>query len=179
MLSGPFVNQTLHLGPYNAGPLPSLPENWGDDTGPRCLVRDLNNWGITTFNSQSKIDASLAWPDIGNMTESMEARVGADLGVHAGGHFSLGPDMLDFFSSPLDPAFFLHHGMIDRVWETWQGADPEIRRYQYNGTSTIFNGPETPEVNNDTLLSFGILGETIAVMETVHTIGGRYCYRYE
>lgn len=99
---------------------------------------------------------------------------GGILGIHGGGHYSLGTDMLDFWSSPFDPAFFMHHGMIDRVWETWQSADPGIRRYQYNGTSTVLNAPDAPEVNNNNILSFGI----ITVKETVNTIGKRYCHRF-
>jgi tyrosinase len=36
--------------------------------------------------------------------------------MHAAGHFSIGGDGGDVFSSPNDPAFFLHHAMVDRVW---------------------------------------------------------------
>jgi tyrosinase len=39
------------------------------------------------------------------------------MGVHTGGHYTIGGDAgSDFYNSPADPAFFPHHGMIDRVW---------------------------------------------------------------
>ena len=39
-----------------------------------------------------------------------------DYGTHAGGHYPIGSQMADFFASPADPVFWLHHGIIDRVW---------------------------------------------------------------
>jgi hypothetical protein len=81
-----------------------------------------------------------------------------NLGVHGGGHFSIGLGLQDFFASPADPTFFLHHGMIDRVWTIWQAADPHVRQFQLSGTSTIFNGNNTPQVTLDTMQDWGVLG---------------------
>lgn len=171
---------SLNMGPFDQNDIyTGLPSNWSDYTGPQCLIRDLNNPVITTYNNQSMIELVLAQNNIGDMSIFMNSRGGTELGPHWGGHLSLGPTLLDFFGSPMDPAFFLHHGMVDRVWTMWQAADPEARRYQYNGTSTIFNAPDTPEVNNDTTLFYGFLGDTITVKETVDPMSGRYCYRYE
>lgn len=33
----------------------------------------------------------------------------------------------DFYASPGDPLFYLHHAMLDRVWWIWQMQDPENR----------------------------------------------------
>jgi tyrosinase len=35
-------------------------------------------------------------------------------------HYFLAGDMLERFSSSNDPLFFMHHGMIDLVWEMWR-----------------------------------------------------------
>lgn len=182
VLSGPFVNQTLSMGPYDRNLIfTGLPSNWADDTGPQCLIRDLNDDTITLYNNQSQIDSVLAQDNIGDLETHLDRLPGggANLGPHVGGHVSLGSVMFDQFASPYDPAFMLHHGMVDRVWAMWQAADPDARRYQYNGTSTIFNAPDTPEVYNETSLFFGLLGDTITVKETTNPMGGRYCYRYE
>jgi hypothetical protein len=42
-------------------------------------------------------------------------------GVHSAAHFTIGSDPGgDFYTSPGDPAFWLLHGQIDRVWTIWQ-----------------------------------------------------------
>lgn len=74
---------------------------------------------------------------------------------------------------------------MDRQWAAWQAAgdsNPLIgnRRNLYNGTSTT-NSPVgvTPEVNKDTVITFGPLGESITLGEARDPMAGRYCYRYE
>lgn len=54
---------------------------------------------------------------------------------------------------------------MDNVWARWQGADPGGggRRYVYDGTSTIFDGDETPEVGNGTVLWYASLGPAVTV----------------
>jgi hypothetical protein len=37
------------------------------------------------------------------------------LSPHSAGHWSVGLSMLDQFGSPSDPAFYLHHSMIDNM----------------------------------------------------------------
>lgn len=105
---------------------------------------------------------------------------GADinLGVHGGGHFSIGLGLQDFFASPADQAFFLHHGMIDRVWTTWQAANPRARTYQLSGTSTIFNANSTPEVTLRTVQDWGVLaGERLTGSLLKVGVNG-FCYEY-
>lgn len=180
VVSGPFVNMSLNMGPYDQNFISTgLPSNWSDYTGPQCLIRDLNNYVISNYNNQSTVELVLAQDEIGALSDYMSNRGGTLIGPHWGGHLALGSSMLDFFGSPFDPAFMLHHGMVDRVWSMWQEAEPEARRYQYNGTSTIGNAPDTPEVYNETTLFYGVLGSTITVKETVNPLAGRYCYRYE
>jgi tyrosinase len=55
--------------------------------------------------------------------------VGNEAGLHGGGYFAIGGVAFDFFASPQDPAFYLHHAMLDHVWAIWQAADPQTRRY--------------------------------------------------
>lgn len=60
-------------------------------------------------------------------------------GMHSGGHVQLGGDEIDVFVSPSDPAFWLHHGMVDRVWAIWQHLGPG-RTEEVWGTGTTYNG---------------------------------------
>lgn len=134
----------------------SLPSN-RTEYNPHCLSRDLNNYIAARYGDQTAIDIQMGTTTI---TEFQNIMSGADinLGVHGGGHFSIGSTLLDFFASPADPAFFLHHSMVDRFWTMWQAADPGARRYALSGTSTILNGNETGQVTADTRQAWGILG---------------------
>lgn len=179
VMSGPFVNMTVTMGPFKfSDQITGLPSNW-TAYNPRCLQRDLNNFGYR-FMNQTVIDLSLEQPEIGALTEFVNSGVGGkQMGPHGGGHFAVGPLMFDTFASPFDPAFFVHHAMLDKLWHDWQEIDFAERQFQYNGTSTIFNGDSTPPVTNETEIFFPSIGSTIQVKDVVNTQNGMYCYRYE
>lgn len=180
--TGPFANRTVSFQPiafsyvFTGGP----PANW-TSPAPHCLTRDLNDWGITTFNNASDVTYLLGQTTVGDVNSVING-YGASPGLHGGGHYAMGGTGYDFFGSPQEPAFYLHHAMVDYVWTVWQGeADPlggARRRYVYNGTSTIFNGEATPEVGNGTVLLYPSLGEAITVEEVQDPMGGPYCYVY-
>ncbi|KAJ0116762.1 hypothetical protein J7T55_009913 [Diaporthe amygdali] len=179
MKSGPFVNMTVTMGPFAFSDLTTgLPSNWSD-YNPRCLPRDLND-GAYQFNNQTMIELALEQPEIGALTDFVNSGVaGEGLGLHSGGHFAIGPVMFDTFASPFDPAFFVHHAMLDKLWLDWQEIDFAERQFQYNGTSTVFNGNSTPPVTNETDIYFPSIGTTVKVMDVVDVKSGFYCYRYE
>ncbi|KAF1972343.1 hypothetical protein BU23DRAFT_555141 [Bimuria novae-zelandiae CBS 107.79] len=53
--------------------------------------------------------------------ESFQDRMQNSTGVHSAGHFTISGDSgSDFYTSTGDPAFWLHHSMIDRVRYIWQ-----------------------------------------------------------
>ncbi|KAL2284245.1 hypothetical protein FJTKL_08974 [Diaporthe vaccinii] len=175
--SGPFVNQTINLGPFAFDLVFSgLPSNW-TAYNPHCLGRDLNNYIATRYGNQTAIEIQMATATIAEFQDTMS---GADinLGVHGGGHFSTGLAMLDFFASPADPAFFLHHSMVDRLWTLWQAEAPETRQYALSGTSTIFNGNETGEVTLETTQDWGVLGREKRTGELMQVGAVGLCYEY-
>lgn len=172
---------TLNLGPFDFNLVFSgLPSNW-TVYNPHCLERDLNNYIASLYGNQTAVDILMAQPSITEFQGTMSklTSTAADIGVHPGGHFSIGLSLIDFFASPLDPAFFLHHGMIDRVWTLWQAADPEARTYALNGTTVIFDPPDAEEVTLDTVQNWGYLGEPKATRELLDVAFNDYCYTYE
>ncbi|KAL1860703.1 hypothetical protein Daus18300_009046 [Diaporthe australafricana] len=179
VMNGPFVNMTVTMGPFKfSDQITGLPSNWSD-YNPRCLQRDLNDIGYQ-FTNQTVIDLALAQPEIGALTEFVNSGVrGEQMGPHGGGHFAVGPLLFDTFASPFDPAFFVHHAMMDKLWLDWQKIDFAEREFQYNGTSTVFNGNSTPPVTNDTDMFFNSIGASIKVKDVVDVQSGPYCYRYE
>lgn len=43
-----------------------------------------------------------------------------EIGPHGGMHYAISGDPgADLFTSPGDPAFWVHHGMMDRMWTFW------------------------------------------------------------
>ena len=132
LMTGPFKDHIVNLGPVAYAP-------YGPDGGlgynPRCLARDLS----LVFSNQTKpseVVKVISGPqDLGSFDNLFESLAG----VHAGGHFTMGGPGIDAFASPGDPAFYLHHAQVDRVWALWQGLKPEERLYQVFGTETAFN----------------------------------------
>ncbi|KAK3169088.1 hypothetical protein OEA41_005536 [Lepraria neglecta] len=131
--SGPFKNYTVNLGPVAFAPIDG--DN-GLDYNPRCLSRDISLvWSNKTKPTDvTSLISSCA--DLGCFDTVLEAIDG----VHAGGHFTIGGVDIDAYASAGDPAFYLHHTQVDRVWTIWQNLNSRNRTRQVYGTSTAFNG---------------------------------------
>jgi tyrosinase len=135
------------------------------------------------FSNAAAISHLLESPDIITFQErmdiSMDPAVWArQFGPHTAGHRAMTGTMEDFFSSPQDPAFMLHHGMVDRMWTIWQAQDEKNHRWAINGTMTLYNSPLTPELTLETEFSFGVLGRSKKMRELMNPEQGDYCYEY-
>lgn len=180
--SGPFSNYTVNLGPL------ALP--YGDNVNssfeynPRCLERDLNPFFSSRFNSWQNLTTlmleNIYIEDFQNIMQGYGSVNNSNpFGVHGGGHWLTGDTMSDFFSSPADPIFFLHHGMIDRTWTIWQALDFERRQNVISGTRTIGNSPPSAEMTLNDTLPFGFVAPDPTFGDIMDTFGGPYCYRYD
>ncbi|RAK81388.1 tyrosinase family protein [Aspergillus fijiensis CBS 313.89] len=178
--SGPFANWTLHLGPFSRdfvksyGSLP--PDPWRYN--PRCLNRNFRPESLQILNTQQRVDMLLGAPDMDAFMAVMDPSNATLIGSHGGGHTTVGGAMLDVFASPHDPAFFLHHGMVDRMWALWQERDFAARWDALNGTAVIYNPPDAPLVTLDTVMDFGVLDRQRRIGEVVDSRSGKYCYAY-
>ncbi|KAG5657919.1 hypothetical protein KAF25_007952 [Fusarium avenaceum] len=183
---GPFTgNASLNIGPSE-----SYAKN------PRCLTRAI---------TEDVFDGSSKWEDIYPPTMSRKNHVqlqafidGLDfipdedklsMGVsnpHSMGHSGIGGDLMDIFSSPNDPLFWLHHTQLDYMWSLWQKAD-KSRLADIGGARTIDGfGPSSDKVELTTLdtpLWMGFMNDDVpvkAVMDTLNGDGeGVLCYEYE
>jgi tyrosinase len=179
--SGPFVNTTVSMGPFTFDQAftGSLPDG-AFDYNPRCLSRDLNSYIAQRYTNQSDVDTLIY--NSSTIKEFQDTISGSasslNLGVHGGGHFTLGAIGADFFASPGDPAFYFHHGMIDRVWTIWQEIDPDTRTYAIDGTRTILNIPPSANVTLNDTLSWETLGEDILMKDLMSVTEGPFCYQY-
>jgi tyrosinase len=103
-------------------------------------------------------------------------------GVHAGGHFTVGGDPAgDLFVSPGDPIFWLHHGMVDRVWWIWQLQNFEARLKDVSFTLTMSNNPPSRNGTLNDPTNLGLLAGDVLIADLMNTMGGlngELCYIY-
>jgi len=191
---GPFVNYTVNLGPVAFAPIDG---DGGLDYNPRCLGRDLSLVWSNNTKPTDVVRTISSCTDLGCFDTVLEALEG----IHAGGHFTIGSLNDDAYASAGDPAFWLHHSQIDRVWTIWQSLNPANRTHQVYGTSTAFNSgsrshfphlpkdksvlmrpilldPPSPNVTLDTSINFGVLAPQQPIHNLVSSIDGPFCYMY-
>ncbi|RKK06848.1 hypothetical protein BFJ66_g16996 [Fusarium oxysporum f. sp. cepae] len=184
--SGPFKDIKVNLGPaaldlpggvVSANPNPL-------DYNPRCLKRDLSDSVNRRFaNATSILNNILKPKTVLDFQMQMQGVPGTgDIGIHGGGHYSLDGDPgRDVFTSPGDPAFYLHHSMIDRVWWIWQMLNPKDRVYGKNalqGTNTFLNMPPSADTTFDDYVNIGWVGPEKQIKDLMSTLSGPFCYVY-
>jgi tyrosinase len=88
------------------------------------LRRDLGPYLTTRYTTTAQIAALITSTNaIGTFQDTLQGGTG----LHGSAHFTIGSDPGgDFYNSPGDPAFWLLHSMIDRVWYIWQSQDLKI-----------------------------------------------------
>ncbi|EMD95855.1 hypothetical protein COCC4DRAFT_124481 [Bipolaris maydis ATCC 48331] len=181
--SGPFKNMQANIGPISPGMQGLNDLATGiTDHNPHCLRRDLSpyipkKW-FTTENllnvtiGAGSVTHPIFWQEIqGRYTDGF-------LGLHASGHYTMGGDATDLYSSVNDPAFFLHHTMLDRIYWIWQVLHP-AEASKVTGTLTLQNKPPTRNATIDEPLEMGINGATLKIRDMFNTLGGTpLCYIY-
>ncbi|KAI1654376.1 Di-copper centre-containing protein [Daldinia decipiens] len=181
--SGPFKKMQVNLGPV------TLPLNNGSvltgtglEYNPRCLKRDISARVNSAYaNATSVISLILKNKNIGDFQMVMQGIPGSgSIGVHGGGHYTMGGDPADdIFVSPGEPVFYLHHGMIDLVWWIWQALDYKNRRDAISGTGTFLNSPPSPNTTLDDIIDLGYAGGgPITMRELMSVHDGPFCYTY-
>jgi len=163
-----------------AGEVPvSSPLAWN----PRCAKRDLTSYAAAqwlTYENLYNITLGAASGNIADFQNELQGRFpDGFLGLHGAGHFSIGGDAGDVYSSPNDPAFFLHHAMLDRVWWLWQALHLN-QAGTIAGTITIFNNPPSRDARLDDAIIMNYLNlDTVTIKDMMSTLDGEpLCYIY-
>ncbi|KAJ4399121.1 hypothetical protein N0V91_009653 [Didymella pomorum] len=180
--SGPFANITTGFRMFKneeilTGALPSDALNFA----PHCVTRDLNSNLTRSNHQQDVVDSMFNATSIRAFQSVLDGnkRNTSFLSPHSAGHWSIGLSMLDQFASPSDPAFYLHHSMIDNMWAQWQLQDPDNRTFALDGTVTTLNNPPSQNATLDFVTGFGYLDSPKELREIMDTRSGAYCYRYQ
>ncbi|KAK1514570.1 uncharacterized protein CCOS01_13851 [Colletotrichum costaricense] len=185
--SGPFKNMTVNLGPAALdlpGGISEANPNGPLTYNPRCLKRDLTTEVNLLFANVTAVLSNILQPqNVYDFQMQMQGVPGSgNIGIHGGGHYSLGGDPgRDVFTSPGDPVFYLHHSMIDRVWWMWQMLSPQVRQYgatALSGTNTFLDQPPSANTTMDDVLQYGWVGESLKIRDALSTVAGPFCYVY-
>jgi tyrosinase len=186
--SGWFKNLQVHLAPGNSTAV-------GVE---RCVTRNLHQIAATLWLTSEREADVLSKGTYEEFALTLEGGVNlvTDLGMHGAGHFALGGEMIDMWTSPGDPTFYLHHAGLDRLWAKWQEADASARQYATGlpiapWINLGYDNPPTGDVTLDFDLNLGALGGTrahVKVEQVLSTTGmtpsgssksGVLCYVYD
>jgi tyrosinase len=167
---------TIHLGPFTVQVRPPYkrnPQANGMGNNARCLRRDMNNDLAMHQGRPEDIAELIESPTLNAFQSFLE-------GVHGVGHFTIAGDPGgDVFNSPGDPAFWVHHGMIDRIWSIWQSQDIENRTYVVAGMGMNGNFTYGPQ-SLDEVIDLGVVADkALKIRDLASTVDGPFCYTYE
>ncbi|KFY07699.1 hypothetical protein V492_06902 [Pseudogymnoascus sp. VKM F-4246] len=185
--TGPFKNWTVNISPTApTSDAAQVPATGFLAYEPRCLSRDISQWVSSRWLTDAGITDLIANnKEMGPFQDTMQGVVDGTpfldgfYGVHAGGHYTIGGDPGgDFFVSPGDPMFWLHHGQIDRTWWIWQNQDLKNRQNAIAGSIYLFNDPPLPLGTLNDWMDMGACGKSATIGDVMDTQGEFMCYIY-
>ncbi|KAK4183975.1 Grixazone synthase [Podospora australis] len=183
--SGPFSDFTIRLGIFsNLTGMPVEPVD-GRGDNPRCLERDLNGNPLRRWSSfRNTTEVILSHDNIWDFQTHIEGDprfMDSQLelmGPHGGGHAGIGGVAGNPIISPYDPAFWLTHSQLDRIYWIWQMLDLE-NRSNVAGTSTWINLPPSPNITVEDTIDVLPHQPTRKLKELMNTVGGSpLCHVY-
>lgn len=173
---------TLNLGPLRPGMDGLKAVGSVADWNPRCLRRDLtmaSTMRYLTTASLLNVTVGAASGSIAAFQDELQgARTGPDFqGLHGAGHYAMGAEGTDLYSSLNDPAFWLHHAMVDRLYWLWQALHPREAAAIAGGT--VMRDPASPPGTLDDALDVRGLADHLPLAHLLDTLGGSpLCYIY-
>ncbi|KAG7141896.1 Tyrosinase-like protein orsC like [Verticillium longisporum] len=182
IMEGPFKDFKVNLGPMVPFLLdiPANPRPDGLGYNPRCIRRDINRVAANFSNEQYTYDLITKETDISSFQTVMQGDFNSlNIGVHGGSHFMVGGDPGgDFYISPGDPSFYLHHAMIDRVWWIWQLRNLDARLAAVAGLTFPSDGSGVRNGTLDDPVDLNVNGREYRLGDLLDTMNGPFCYIY-
>ncbi|KAF2270326.1 Di-copper centre-containing protein [Lojkania enalia] len=117
IVDGPFKDYVNPIGP-------------GQTFSDHCIDRIISDCASEMAGRQS-IDQCMRMQNFSAFGPCLEGM------PHVAGHGGIGGQMLNVFSSPGDPIFYLHHAYLDKLWWDWQSQNLTSRL-------TDIAGPNVP-----------------------------------
>ncbi|KAF9052157.1 hypothetical protein BJ165DRAFT_1340679, partial [Panaeolus papilionaceus] len=160
VMDGPFAYPgfKVHLGP-------------GFLVGDHCLTRGVSDSIQKKLNS-SIVEKALMQPTFDKFRVALEEGKG-DGAEHGAGHFAVGGEFANLYSSPVEPIFFLHHANLDRIWWKWQSLNLTQRIIDVSGNDTHGHN-----VSLSYRLPFGQFNDNPPISEVMDVNEYPLCYDY-
>ncbi|KAL2208404.1 Di-copper centre-containing protein [Sarocladium strictum] len=182
--TGPFADMTVNLGPVGGveGTQPGVDGGLGYN--PRGLKRDLGPAMNMRYANYSTVLNLLLKPNLEQYRLLSEGvPYTPEIGPHGGIHYTISGDPGgDLFTSPGDPAFWVHHGMMDRMWTFWQSLDRKNRLRAVSdgdyGHITWANEPPSRKALLTDVIDMGYAGDSTTIGEVMDPLSGPFCYFY-
>ncbi|KAK1541032.1 hypothetical protein CPAR01_07021 [Colletotrichum paranaense] len=182
--TGPFANMSVNLGPVGGLEGTAPGPDGGLGYNPRGLKRDVGPAMNQRYANYTTVLNLLLKPNISEYRLLSEGvPYTPEIGPHGGMHYAISGDPgADLFTSPGDPAFWVHHGMMDRMWTFWQALDPAARQQELNGGDyghiTWANSPPSAKTQLTDVIDMGYSGPSIKIADVMDTLSGPFCYFY-
>ena len=109
--------------------------------GPHTVTRNLGSMG--GLPDVAAVTAATANGTFGGFASALE-------GIHNSGHVWVGGSMGLVPTAPADPAFWMHHAEIDRIWADWQALNPGQNPALAGAAAVMDPWPETEADTRDT-----------------------------
>ena len=132
------------------------------------------NWGLgRNLGSGSPLPTQAQVDNVQAITNWLTYVDAVESGpVHTRGHTWVGGvnGVMSSGESPKDPIFYLHHGMVDKLWQDWEDKPNTTSSYvktnmpRYDGTYT-FNNVVLPSINPNSITDSRSLGVFFAENE--------------
>lgn len=93
--------------------VPRNPQSDGLGYNPRCIKRDISKQAANDTKDEDVSALIRNSHDILAFQNNMQNPLPGVMGVHSGGHYTIGGDAGgDFYNSPSDPGMFLFHSVL-------------------------------------------------------------------
>ncbi len=147
--------------------------DWTTDNSVNSNLWDQNflgqfdsNWNLSRNLGRGQLPSALDVNQVQSISNWLNYSDTLERGiVHVGAHIWTG-GIMSRSASPRDPVFYLHHGMVDKLWQDWVETNritSSSNIYQittlprYDGTY-VFDGTTLPSVNPDNIVDSKTLG---------------------
>lgn len=167
-LSLPYWDWTGEFDPPGVNSRSALSPLWNDDQvaalgWTTSLIGEFDDQGqlgrnlgglLPTTSQKDNLITSTAFSNFGNFRYELEVN------LHDPPHGWVGGEMQDMYYSPRDPAFFLHHAMVDYLWQLWTENDHSVTFSQstmptFDGSVSGFDRIDPDDIRN-TVTQMGI-----------------------
>ncbi|KAI8167377.1 hypothetical protein K4K49_005289 [Colletotrichum sp. SAR 10_70] len=181
--TGPFANLSANLGPVQPQQDGIVGVGTADKLryNPHCVKRDLSSWLATRiYTEDAFLNATVrdTAKDIASFQSEIDSQSVGLPGIHAGGHQTISGSNSDLYSGVVDPAFYLHHTMVDRMYWLWQALHYSQAK-TISGTITFGNNPPSRNATLEDIIELPFLGvEPATLGSLLDTLDGPYCYIY-